>query len=120
MNNNGTFDNTNGTFINYETFVGDGTFIGHLDNAGVLAPGNSAGALIGGTDITGIVVDPEGWILLTDGLLAMPEPSSQLLLVLPVGCAGQKLPQLHLNDLCHCLDWWLVVGADTSSIHISP
>ena len=24
------------------------------------------------------------------------------------------MPQLHLNDLRHCLDWWLVVGADTN------
>ena len=24
------------------------------------------------------------------------------------------MPQLHLNDLRHCLDWWLVVGSDTN------
>ena len=32
------------------------------------------------------VVAPEGWTLSTDGLLAVPEPSSLLLLVLAVGC----------------------------------
>jgi len=32
------------------------------------------------------VVAPEGWTLSTDGLLAVPEPSSLLLLLLAVGC----------------------------------
>ena len=32
------------------------------------------------------VVAPEGWTLSTDGLLAAPEPSSLLLLLLAVGC----------------------------------
>jgi len=32
------------------------------------------------------VVAPEGWTLSSDGLLAVPEPSSLLLLVLAVGC----------------------------------
>jgi len=32
------------------------------------------------------VVAPEGWTLSTDGLLAVPEPSGLLLLVLAVGC----------------------------------
>ena len=38
----------------------------------------------------------------------------------PVCYAGQKLPQLDLNDLRHCSDWWLVVGSDTSGTHILP
>ena len=43
--NNGEFDNTNGTFTNYGTFTGDGTFVGTFDSGGVLAPGNSAGVM---------------------------------------------------------------------------
>jgi hypothetical protein len=39
---------------------------------------------------------------------------------LPDCYTGQKLPQLDLNDLRHCLDWWLVVWSDTSGIHILP
>ena len=43
--NDGQIDNTNGTFVNNGRFSGDGTFVGTFDDAGVLAPGNSAGVM---------------------------------------------------------------------------
>ena len=45
LTNNGIFDNTGHAFINRGSYVGDGTFIGQLDDAGVLAPDNSAAVL---------------------------------------------------------------------------
>jgi len=46
VDNDGIIDNTDGTFNNYSTLKGTGTFIGNLNNdGGIVAPGNSAGTM---------------------------------------------------------------------------